>query len=96
MPHDGYPTEEELAEIRAETDVRKWFDLVRACWWCPEFGFHEVAGPEDVVTFRLSTGGWSGNEEVIAAMKENEHWLWKRAWESTRRGGHYEFVVGAE
>jgi len=40
--------------------------------------------------WELHTGGWSGNEEIIRAMQDNRVW-WGMFWESSRRGGHYEF-----
>jgi hypothetical protein len=32
----------------------------------------------------------SGNEDLIAAMQENEMW-WTLHWQEIRRGGHYKF-----
>jgi len=39
----------------------------------------------------VSTGGWSGNEELIGAMRMN-FILWSQWWWSSRRGGHYVFA----
>lgn len=39
----------------------------------------------------ISTGGWSGNEDVIYAMMDN-HMFWGMFWNQSRRGGHYIFA----
>ncbi len=41
----------------------------------------------------FSTGGWSGNEDVIGAMKGSQI-LWSATATQWRRGGHWQFVVG--
>ena len=41
-------------------------------------------------TLYISTGGWSGNEDLIGAMQNNAM-LWIMTWVSSRRGGHYTF-----
>ena len=38
----------------------------------------------------LHTYGWSGNEDIIQALKENRI-FWSMCWEESRRGGHYKF-----
>lgn len=89
---DGYPNEEELDDIRTFEGVpRAWFNLIRACWWAPEWGWTEEATPTHTTLF-LSTGGWSGNESIIVSMLNNTAWLWMMTWESSRRGGHYTFT----
>jgi hypothetical protein len=104
MPDNhGYPTDDELDTIRMfdpRGHPRAWFDLIKTVWWYPEWGWREEilpAGfygpdraPQRTTTLYLSTGGWSGNEEIIDYMHENP--LWLQTWESTRRGGHYMFT----
>ena len=89
---EGYPTEAELERIRT-WDVRKepledYLDYVRSCWWRPGWGWQQTE-----YSLRLSTGGWSGNESIIDAMRHNSR-FWSLTWETSRRGGHYHFVFG--
>lgn len=105
-----YPTGEEL--VRVETwpldNPLGWFAYIKSIghWWLqqPEpsgwFGWHESDGQDyigkAVRVFNVSTGGWSGNEEIISAMEERTLLpmdLWTTTWHSTTRGGHYVFMV---
>ena len=40
----------------------------------------------------LSTGGWSGNEDIISALMENFIW-WSMCFYSHHAGGHYVFRI---
>jgi len=45
----------------------------------------------------MSTGGWSGNEEVIGAMRAAQNGLlWMLCFVELRVGGHYKFKLEAE
>ena len=82
-----YPTEDELARVRAWPidDPRGWLEYCRSLWAYPDYW------PEDDLA-HASTGGWSGNEEIIGAMQDAHFGiLWHMVWEQTRRGGHYTF-----
>ena len=52
----------------------------------------EEQGKNETRYFDISTGGWSGNEEILGAMRRNIL-LWRLTWEMARRGGHYRFRV---
>ena len=101
MPdQDNYPTEEELTRIRKwpTDDPRGWMAFIKTCWYAADWGWseHHVwpdPGPGSVTEYHISTAGWSGNEEIIRAMRENPNLLWSQTWESVRRGGHYVFTV---
>lgn len=87
---DGYPDEDELRRIREwphEGGFPGLMDFVRERWAYADWGW-TVDG--ETKTYRISTGGWSGNESLVEALQENTM-FWTLCWESSRRGGHYEF-----
>ena len=94
MPEEGHPTDEELARIR-EWPPFDWaglLDFVKAVWWAPDWGWTEDADENGSRRYRVSTGGWSGNEDAVDALNQNLL-FWAMCWVSSRRGGHYEFVL---
>lgn len=94
MPVDNYPTDDELQRIREwdALDPRGWFDFIQSVgnYW-PEDWYWDETTDTGATVYHVSTGGWSGNEDIIRAMKEN-FVLWSMNWESHRRGGHYTFI----
>jgi len=84
-----YPTDDELKKIEEwpYSDPMGWFEFVENIWWMPDWGISKVRN-----RLYMSTGGWSGNEEIIGAMRKN-FILWSQLWYSVRRGGHYIFIV---
>lgn len=90
MDADGYPTETELEEIRNfDVSGGDWEDLMEYiqgnCWYWGENFFYKQ-GSEWVVI----TGGWSGNEEIIATLKQNTM-FWMFYWKESHRGGLHKF-----
>jgi hypothetical protein len=90
-PGYAYPTDKQLAEIEKFPSVdldkarKAWLDHVVSLWWMPDWGVTWTR-----YRLYISTGGWSGNESIISAMRNN--WiLWSQTWYSSRRGGHYIF-----
>jgi len=85
---DGYPTEGTLEKIRIWPlqNFRALIEFVGELWRYPEYW--EVAGRK----IEAHTGGWSGNEEIIGALKGNQM-FWSCCWQSSKRGGHYEFEL---
>ncbi len=83
-----YPTDDELKKIAGWNwnDSKGWFDFVISIWWMPDWGVRRVRN-----RIYMSTGGWSGNEDIIGAMRDN-FILWSQCWYSHRTGGHYIFV----
>lgn len=91
--NDGYPTEETLHKIRTwdATEAVELMQFVKENWWCPDFGFLTWAD-EDGTNYSLSTGGWSGNEQIVSALEQN-YAFWILYWLSSSRGGHFIFVI---
>jgi hypothetical protein len=88
---DGYPTEECLNKIKdwkfeKDNDFRDFMEFIKSVWRYADFGYWTKENGK----YSISTGGWSGNEDIIRAMKSNAL-FWAFYWESSERGGHYEF-----
>lgn len=45
-----------------------------------------------VISYHYSTGGWSGNESVIKALRANIL-FWALCWRKHTAGGHYSFRI---
>lgn len=88
MDKEDYPTELELKAISGweNPQYHELLGLVRSLWRYPTY-FRRRRN-----IYHLSTGGWSGNEDIIRALRENTI-FWKLCWVSSRRGGHYKFEV---
>jgi hypothetical protein len=91
MDRDGYPDDSELDSIRAWGQERPpgyvgLMEFVQGLWRFPDY--FQACGRH----YALSTGGWSGNEELIGALQDN-HAFWACCWASSRRGGHYVFEI---
>jgi hypothetical protein len=92
LDQDGYPYKESLQIIEEwqpgeANSFHGLMDFIHSLWWCPEWGFYR-----DGTLYRLSTGGWSGNESIIEALERNRL-FWMFCWRSSHRGGRYEFEV---
>lgn len=90
---DGYPTEDSLRQITEapamkRADVEALLGHVRQIWQYAECGYWSQEGD----LYKLSTGGWSGNEDIIGALQANFP-FWALHWLSSRRGGHHEFEL---
>lgn len=46
------------------------------------------------LVLRLATGGWSGNEEIIATLMKTPFWF--VCWQMSQRGGLYVFEIPKE
>ena len=80
----GYPTEETLNKIRnwPVNDFKGLAMLLIELWQYQDYIYFD----NDVL--HVSTGGWSGHEEIIDAIPN----IWKMNFETSwRTGGHYTF-----
>jgi hypothetical protein len=84
-----YPSELELTFIKEFDIIKKpiteLLDFVYSIWEYDDWGFKKTPH-----AFELHTGGWSGNEDIISALKQN-FLFWSLYWEHSSRGGHYYF-----
>lgn len=93
MTRDGYPEPHELERIEKwpAEDGQALMAFVKSLWWAQDWGWAETPEAEKI-HYSISTAGWSGNEELIGALRHN-HIFWALCWESSERGGHHEFSV---
>lgn len=87
---DGYPIQKELDTVASWSHTRGFPELmefVHTLWWNPKWGWTQEGD-----TYKISTGGWSGNEDLIGALQDNTL-FWVCCWRASYRGGHYEFEV---
>jgi len=85
-----YPSEETLNTIWSwnilEKGVRPLAQFVLDNWWNADC----VILTKKRLT--LHTCGWSGNEEIVEALKTNKL-FWSLCWLKSERGGHYTFEI---
>jgi hypothetical protein len=89
MSHRECQTENDVRRLREWSldDPKGWLEFARSLWWMADWGWPELEGI-------VSTGGWSGNEDIIDVMRSaHDGLLWHQVWQQTRRGGHYMFVL---
>ncbi len=94
LDENGYPDEASLKEIEEwdipKNGVKGLLDLIEENTNHPDFSF-SITGKK-VLRFEYHTGGWSGNEDVISALRRNIL-FWPLFWEKSTRGGHYYFKI---
>jgi len=98
---DPYPTDRELAIIRRWDTIKyripDLLEYIKSVWWMPDWGFKLYKGRDHLfrkacMKLELHTGGWSGNEEVIEALKRN-FLFWSMHWRKHIAGGHFWFEI---
>ena len=95
---DGYPTAEFLEWIERydviENGVYYLLDVLSRNWIYGDWGFIRKKPRNKKFTVELHTGGWSGNEDLIRALKANNFfWFY---WIKSVVGGHYWFSFPVE
>lgn len=86
-----YPTKDQIENIAdwPLTDLRGLLEHMQKLW-NNDFGKVEVIGNE----YHFITGGWSRNEDIIDAARENG-FFWGICWEKSERGGLHVFKLRA-
>ena len=95
LDEHGYPTDEALDYLRTFTgSAHQLVELLEhAMGAYGAVKVEQVADELDRQIHRVTlvTGGWSGNEDVIAELDRS--FFWFAYWQSSHRGGKYSFHV---
>lgn len=88
-----YPEDNELEIVQnwqydESNSYEELMEYVRSLWAYANSGYWTQDGNK----YSLSTAGWSGNESIVCALKDN-YVFWALCWYFSKRGGHYEFIV---
>lgn len=94
---NGYPTARSLQRLRKALKAKDYKQAIEAFYEALRENYYtDYCGPERVEVrgevidvWAYHTGGWSGNENIIAVLKES--WLFGWLLERYDRGGHYYF-----
>ena len=97
MTKDGYPMEAELSgirkwKIRTPQDAIDLVEYIETLWQYATCGYFVVFNKSDSIEVKMSTAGWSGNEDIIGALRDNMM-FWVLYWQKSERGGHYTFSI---
>jgi hypothetical protein len=92
MDQHGYPETDELKkieewEIGSSKDIMELFHYIKSLWRYAKLFRITDNSPYEV---RISTGGWSGNEDIIRSVQKNKL-FWMLCWYQSTRGGYYAF-----
>lgn len=96
LNENGYPTDEILDWI-TKFDPRKiniydFLDIIYDIWTYDLWGFKLYRKYGKYRKLELHTGGWSGNEDIIRALRKNMYFF-SFYWRKTEVGGHYYFRI---
>ena len=83
---DIFPNKEDQVAAGKPMEFLNFIEEV----WNKEVGTVKKKGKR-TVRFELHTGGWSGNEEIMSALRSSMFWI--LYWMKSERGGHYYFTV---
>lgn len=93
----GYPTAKSLQHLRKALKAKDYEQAIAAFYAAlRENYYRDFCGPERVEVrgevidvWAYHTGGWSGNEDIIAVLRKS--WLFDWLLERYDAGGHYYF-----
>lgn len=91
LDDDRYPTEESLVNIKnwPTEHMELLFEQLLDFFPCDGMGRADFAGG----IYEFATGGWSGCEDIIDALRRNKHLIWMMTWVMSRRGGLHQFEL---
>lgn len=103
---DGYPESHEHEKIinwkmKPDPDHYDWSELMEYVqslwhWGSDQYEIRETTCLDRPIReYIFHTGGWSGNESLIAALRENMM-FWMMCWYQSTAGGHFIFRVRLE
>jgi hypothetical protein len=96
LDSDGYPTEElyDAIENWSSFMIPELFDMLEKCWWGVKAYGTMARYKKDGKNFiSMSTVGWSGNEALIRALRNNSYYIWDEVFYQENRGGHFIFII---
>jgi len=99
MPtEDGYPTTEELIEIKKLAEEVSGAGVARLVEFLETVWNHDGIKKKPK-SLELHTLGWSGNEDIIGVLSQTAFWF--VCWQKSERGGHFcfkypKFIGGIE
>lgn len=94
----GYPTSQTLRKIqhwKFEDGYLGLMEYIQKAWYWTDFVSSTPAKDNfgrDVIEYKLVTGGWSGNEDIITAMEYN-HLFYALCWKESHRGGKHIYEI---
>jgi hypothetical protein len=87
---ERYPSKPELQHIEQFKGTQKeLIAYLQEIWAYDEWGY-VFKEHDNIWELKLHTGGWSGNESIIGALRETIFWI--LYWQKSERGGHYRFT----
>ncbi|RLC76536.1 MAG: hypothetical protein DRJ03_28500 [Chloroflexi bacterium] len=96
IDHLEYPSNAALDKIRNwawEDGFENLMRFIKPLWRYADCGYwKEKRQYKGRKRYYLSTAGWSGNEDIIAALRQNFA-FWALCWVKSERGGHYVFEI---
>jgi len=99
ITEDGYPTDDWLEFIKnyrptQELPIMEFVTLLRRSWWNEERQFVVHPKRKNITKLELHTGGWSGNESIMYAIRSNPYLInMYMEYVQWKRGGHFYFEI---
>ncbi len=97
LDEDNYPDEASLKEIKEWDILKQGIDrLLELVEENTNWADRQISiRGKRILYFEYHTGGWSGNEDVIGALRYNVL-FWSMFWRKSTVGGHYYFKIKRE